>query len=129
MPHCRVRSYSLVYSLHPCPTLRTLPMFRRAFQTLTLFYLLLPVAAPAAAQDDPVPFVSFEYLQGPPLEGRLLFDSLEFNDITMGRAPATGNDRFIVEVDSATGEILRQLNAPVAAGNFQWHEQGYYSYS
>lgn len=98
---------------------------------LTLIVLIATLAGSGiiAAQDDPVPIASFEYLQDTPLEGRILLDSLDFNRISMGQAPATGNDRFIVELDSATGEIVKQIAPSIAAGNFQYHPVGYYSYS
>jgi hypothetical protein len=90
--------------------------------------ICLLMTSTAAAQDDSAPDITFEYVSGTPIEGRITFDSLAFNRLIQRIDPPLGADRWIVELDSATGEFINVISAPVAAGNFKWHEAGYYSY-
>ena len=98
-------------------------------------YMILPLlcglmmVGGVRAQESSGPEIAFEYLQDDPIEGRITFDSIPFNLLITRAIPPLGADRWVVEIDSATGELINVVSFPIAGGNFKWHPEGFYSYS
>ncbi len=100
-----------------------------AYYLTSILILSFLLAIGIGAQEDNAPKIVFEYVDGSPIEGSITFDSLAWHRITNRIDPPLGNDRFIVEIDSATGEFLKVLSVPIGAGNLKWNDIGYFSYS